>query len=807
MTNLTFDNALVFVENLSRQHRQGQGLTNLEIAIFQGIWEGLRFKDIAKTYPGAGLDHIQRNAAPKLYRFLSKATGEKVKAHTLKSIINQAYFRDHLLPSAEVLTRDIRAKMKEYIWRKCGTMRVLDMHYPIELDDIYTEVNILKKVVSKSYKELEDMIDKYPARDFNRLGYQAFTISKVSAIEAANEYDKLFILGKPGAGKTTFLKHLANQCIHGRFNPELVPIFIVLREFSVSDKKSGLLTYIKKEMETEGVPPEQVEALLKSGKALLLLDGLDEIKREESQHLIDAVQKLLNMFPINRCVITCRIAAQEYIFPEFTEVEVADFTENQIGNFVQKWFVKRKIDQAQDLIQRFHKKLNTNKSSKELASNPLFLTLLCLVFEDLNEFPRKRSELYKDGLDLLLKKWDSKRNIERSEIYKSLDTTQREDLLSYLAYTTFSQGYIFFRQSEIEELIIEYISSLPRTQIDPRQLRLDGEAVLKGIEANHGILVERAHRIYSFSHLTFQEYFTARQIVTSSNPEVFQERFNTLASQIRNKQWREVFLMTVELLPNADYLLSLMKKEADGIVQKDKDIVRMLDWLQQKSNSIEHPYKQSAVRATYLEHILDGYLGHFLCEDRSSVLDISIDNLLIGDVAIAIGRKFQDINTIKRIQGLEYGLDRTIDQDFDRDFYFPFKLGEYEDRRGFLAYAKYRDCSTILEDTLLFLDKHEYQDELKQELQNLKIELPSDSNSKTFDEWFSNDEGKEWTKRLRQVMVQYRNIGHDWQFSDNQHQLLKDYYNANLLLVQCLEQSRYVSRHIRKEIEDTLLLP
>ena len=115
MTNLTFDNALFFVENLSRQYREGQGLSNLERAIFQGLWEGLRFKDIAKTYPGAGLDHIQRNAAPKLYRFLSKATGEKVKAHTLKSVINQAYFHDNLLPSAEVLTRDIRAKMKEYI--------------------------------------------------------------------------------------------------------------------------------------------------------------------------------------------------------------------------------------------------------------------------------------------------------------------------------------------------------------------------------------------------------------------------------------------------------------------------------------------------------------------------------------------------------------------------------------------------------------------------------------------------------------------------------------------------------------------
>ncbi len=41
----------------------------------------------------------------------------------------------------------------------------------------------------------------------------------------------------------------------------------------------------------------------------------------------------------------------------------------------------------------------------------------------------------------------------------------------------------------------------------------DGEVVLKAMEAQHGIFVERARRIHSFSHLTLQEYFAARYIV------------------------------------------------------------------------------------------------------------------------------------------------------------------------------------------------------------------------------------------------------------------------------------------------------
>jgi predicted NACHT family NTPase len=51
-------------------------------------------------------------------------------------------------------------------------------------------------------------------------------------------------------------------------------------------------------------------------------------------------------------------------------------------------------------------------------------------------------------------------------------------------------------------------------------LQLDSEAVLKSIEWQHGLLVERSRRIYSFSHLTFQEYFTARHITAETELKV-----------------------------------------------------------------------------------------------------------------------------------------------------------------------------------------------------------------------------------------------------------------------------------------------
>ncbi|MFB2876615.1 MULTISPECIES: NACHT domain-containing protein [Floridanema] len=55
---------------------------------------------------------------------------------------------------------------------------------------------------------------------------------RVPGLKAVERYPKLMVLGKPGSGKTTFLKYLAIQCIYGENFTNLVPIFITLREFA-----------------------------------------------------------------------------------------------------------------------------------------------------------------------------------------------------------------------------------------------------------------------------------------------------------------------------------------------------------------------------------------------------------------------------------------------------------------------------------------------------------------------------------------------------------------------------------------------
>jgi hypothetical protein len=56
-------------------------------------------------------------------------------------------------------------------------------------------------------------------------------------------------------------------------------------------------------------------------------------------------------------------------------------------------------------------------------------------------------------------------------------------------------------------------------------------------------------------------------------------------------------------------------------------------------------------------------------------------------------------------------------------------------------------------------------------------------------------------------MIEYRNIGHDWQFSDQQKMLLRKYHDANLRLAECLNTDCYLSREVRQDIEATMLRP
>ncbi|WP_375499397.1 NACHT domain-containing protein [uncultured Nostoc sp.] len=159
-------------------------------------------------------------------------------------------------------------------------------------------------------------------------------------MEAVEKYSKLMILGKPGAGKTTFLKYLAIQCLAGEYQAERVPIFVTLKNFAEAENKPRLLEYITEEPIN---PISSIRDVITYGKALVLLDGLDEVREEDSDRILKEIREFSDRFLNNQFVMTCRIAAREYTFEKFTEVEVADFDDDQISNFANNWFKEKAV--------------------------------------------------------------------------------------------------------------------------------------------------------------------------------------------------------------------------------------------------------------------------------------------------------------------------------------------------------------------------------------------------------------------------------------------------------------------------------
>jgi predicted NACHT family NTPase len=118
----------------------------------------------------------------------------------------------------DALVREVRNKVSASIQKRCGTMRVLDMEQPITIDSIYTSVNILEKISRNQRRSIEELLDEYEIKNFDRFILGTVRQERIPALEAVERHDKLMILGKPGAGKTTFLKWLALQCNGGKFN-------------------------------------------------------------------------------------------------------------------------------------------------------------------------------------------------------------------------------------------------------------------------------------------------------------------------------------------------------------------------------------------------------------------------------------------------------------------------------------------------------------------------------------------------------------------------------------------------------------
>lgn len=421
------------------------------------------------------------------------------------------------------------------LFERVGFIRVLGRMEAEPLENVFTHVNVLDKLSAERRYDIPRLLAEFSPRDFS----WTERVKRLPGDAALADYPKLFILGKPGAGKTTFLKHTALRAINREIKK--VPVFVTLKE--LSDSGLEILPFIVRQFTIHRFPePEAfVERLLKDGNALVLLDGLDEVNLEDNKRaeMIRALNEFVYQYSDCPMLLTCRVAATDYSFTQFEYVEMADFDEGQMSRYIEQWFARDPV--KRENCRRALLEDDANKAVRELAQVPLLLALLCLVYEERGEFPPNRDEIYDEATRALLVKWDSSRNIARDTVYQQLSLKHKQKMLARIAAETFSAGEYFLPERRVVALIEAYLAGVPGLE-EP-----DGALVLAVMEAQHGIFVERARGIHSFSHLTLQEYFAARYIVDNEQRGTVDQ----LMQFVGDDRWREVFKLTAGMLDDA----------------------------------------------------------------------------------------------------------------------------------------------------------------------------------------------------------------------------------------------------------------
>ncbi|MFF9638506.1 NACHT domain-containing protein [Streptomyces bacillaris] len=381
---------------------------------------------------------------------------------------------------------------------------------------------------------------------------------RLSADQVLAAHNRVLLRGVAGSGKTTLVQWLAvsttrqNQLDLFGMVPFVLPLRTLTRGGAKLPAPDEFLSAVDCPIAALQ-PAGWFDRVLRAGRGLILIDGIDEIPEDDRNDARRWLQELISTYPGNRWLVTSRPSAvrEHWLSGDsFVEADLAPMSRDNIADFVIRWHQAAGIsDQyAHELLRAVRVKQDLGR----LATNPLMCGLICALHQDRHGYlPEGRKEIYDAALSMLLFRRDRERGVYKPGSIR-IGEAHHIQLIQKLAYWMIRNGRSEMDRADAVNLLTQALPTMPKVAEQGT-----AEEIYRRLLIRSGLLREPSVQSMDFIHRTFQDYLGAKAAVEGLD-------FDFLIANAHLDQWEDVIRMAV-----AHSRLTERTRLLTGIIRRD----------------------------------------------------------------------------------------------------------------------------------------------------------------------------------------------------------------------------------------------